>query len=153
MNLQEGGEAFSFMSRIARTISRLIQTNEIFGRNLPALIESAMDVHRYPDSTDGLPERIRDDQVFLRAISTVAGLGEQEEAIAWFTFWLGFDPSDREKKFRMIRSAARHFGCEVMSEEECDDWLAECGRAAFLTLGWDQWCPVVPMAWHKGHKV
>jgi hypothetical protein len=37
-------------------------------------------------------------------------------------------PSDREKKFRMIRSAARHFGCEVMSEEECDDWLAECGR-------------------------
>ncbi len=135
------------MSRIARSIDRLVQTNDIFRRNLASLIESAMGVHRYPDSD--APERIRDDQVFLRAISTVSGLDEQAEAIAWFTFWLGFDPSDRERKFRMIRSAARHFGCDVMSEEECDDWLAECGRAAFLSLGWDQWCSVAPMAWHK----
>jgi hypothetical protein len=92
MNLQEGGEAFSFMSRIARTISRLIQTNEIFGRNLPALIESAMT----STATRTRPTVCRNEFGTTRSFSAPSrpspDWASKEEAIAWFTFWLGFDP-------------------------------------------------------------
>lgn len=135
--------------RVATAVSRLMD-NEIFRRNAPSLIAAAMDVSRYPD---GEEERTKDDRVFLHAVSTIAGLSEEEEAVAWFRFWLGFDPENRAQKVRLVRSAARHFGFEARCDEDLDEWLSECGRAAFIELGWDQWRSVAPISWCKVQNI